>query len=174
MTQTLNTDQPDTQVEKLVKEPVKETEKGIDAVIAHLVDMSTRLAKLEERLPVHEKDLEKSLFDLEDNLRRSISEAREEQSRVSADTMKSLEDRLTKIEGLVDGLVVGGKEEKDEQPRTNVDELLQEKKLAGKAHAHGAPFPPVQLPQGETEIKPPGIPKGIRGRRMARRGKESR
>src|SRR5712692_8535264 len=141
-------EQPITQLEKTVKEPVKET----STLISHLVDQAERLTKLEVQFPQLGKDLAKQIADLESSLRTALSESREEQSKAANDTVKVIEDRLTKLEKSIDDFLAGG-ENGEEEPRTTVD------KAHIKDHLKGTP----PTPQEVTEIKPPPQPIGIRG-----------
>ena len=161
----------DSDLDKLVvKEPKKivdDTGKTLDSVVSHLVDQADRLARLEVQMPQLGKDLQKQLSDMESNLRDAFTSSREEQHKLANDRMQSIEEKLDKLEKMVNDALTG---DEDKEPRTKVD-------LIHKAEEHQGKLPP-QLPEGMPhQIVPPSEkdePRGIRGRRHARRGAAGR
>jgi prefoldin subunit 5 len=157
MTQTAH--DPLTQLEKTGEKTTVNVEKSFESMLSHLVHQAERLTRLEEQLPQLGKDLGKQITDLESNLRTALSDAHDEQSKAANDTVKGIEDRLSKLEKSIDDLLAGGENE-EEKPRTRVD------KAHAKDHRDGLPPTPND---GPTELKPPDDPRGIRGRRHARK-----
>lgn len=120
--------------------------------------MTERIVKLEGRVSSVQEELQRDISSARNELSEQIGSVRSEVDRTIADRFGSIENKLGTIE---EKLSKSPKEEAepDKQPgppSTNVEEVMRESEL-------------TRITTNPTEIKPPPLPRGIRGRRHARR-----
>ena len=113
--------------------------------------ITERLVKLEGRVDdVHR--------DLSDEISRVSSSVKDELDRHREEINNLVGDRLNSIDKKLEELKPDEKEEPKEEPSTNVENVMLREEM-------------TKITNEPTEIHPPPTPRGIRGRRHARRNK---
>lgn len=118
--------------------------------------VTERIVKLETDVKGFRDDLQREISDTRSSLSQEISTVRTDVDRTIADRFGTIEGKLGSIEEKLSK--PQSKEASGEQPTpsTNVEQVMQRDEL-------------TRITTNPTEINPPPLPVGIRGRRHARR-----